>query len=185
MLHITFGYLLNLAVFLSDNNENKSVKVAIFIKIIFKKNNMEKSITELEQLTLNSSSRKFLRETAKWTKFLAILGFVAMGFMVLMSFFIGSIFKTLPQASELPADFGFVMAIVYLIIAGLYFFPIYYLFQFSKQLKAALLSKSDETLAVAFEMLKSHYKFAGVFSIIILSLYVLTIIASIFTSFMF
>ena len=37
-------------------------------------------ITQLEQLTLTSASKSFLKETAKWTQFLAILGFVFIGF---------------------------------------------------------------------------------------------------------
>jgi hypothetical protein len=40
-----------------------------------------------------------------------------------------------------------------------------------------LKSKEDEELASALEILKSHYKFIGVFTIIVLSLYALAIIA--------
>ena len=40
-------------------------------------------------------------------------------------------------------------------------------------MKAALSTKNDDTLSDAFEVLKSHYKFVGVFTIIILSLYAL------------
>ena len=43
-------------------------------------------------------------------------------------------------------------------------------------MKKALATKNEETLANAFEMLKSHYKFLGVFTIITLSLYVFAII---------
>jgi hypothetical protein len=56
---------------------------------------------------------------------------------------------------------------------AIYIFPLYYLYQFSVKLKKALTQKDDEVLASAFEMLKSHYKFVGVFTIIILSIYIL------------
>jgi hypothetical protein len=55
---------------------------------------------------------------------------------------------------------------------------VYYLFQFSSKMKKALATKNDETLASAFKMLKSHYKFIGVFTIITLSLYALLFIVS-------
>jgi hypothetical protein len=55
----------------------------------------------------------------------------------------------------------------------IYIFPLYYLYQFSVKLKKAVTSKDDEVLANAFEMLKSHYKFVGVFTIIMLSIYIL------------
>jgi hypothetical protein len=68
--------------------------------------------------------------------------------------------------------------ITYLLLAFIYFFPVYYLLKFSNQLKKALSTKNDEILAKAFEMLKSHYKFIGVFTIITISLYVLLAIVA-------
>ncbi|MGB1283569.1 MAG: DUF5362 family protein [Polaribacter sp.] len=140
---------------------------------------MEKNaITELEQLTVNSRSKNFLTETAKWTKFLSIMGFIGIGLMIIFSFFAGAIFDNLPNAQPMPIDMGMTLTITYLIIAVIYFFPVYYLFQFSGKMKAALLAKNDETLSDAFEMLKSHYKFVGVFTIIMLSLYVLIFVVA-------
>jgi hypothetical protein len=134
---------------------------------------MQNAIKELEQLTITSGAKGFLTETSKWCKFLSILGFVGLGLLLLSSFFINTIYSNMPQASAMPFNLGIVMTIVYVLIIAIYIFPIYYLYQFSIQLKKALISKDDETLASAFEMLKSHYKFTGVFSIIMLSIYVL------------
>ncbi len=75
--------------------------------------------------------------------------------------------------NQLPFNFGYLMTIVYLFFAVIYFFPVLYLFKFSKKMKLALSIKNDEKLADALEMLKSHYKFIGVFMIILLSLYAL------------
>ncbi|QOD61236.1 hypothetical protein H9I45_01955 [Polaribacter haliotis] len=137
---------------------------------------MQNAITELEELTLNGASKSFLRETAKWTYFLSILGFIGLGLTVIFSFFAGTVFSNLPNMNEIPFDFGPVMTVTYLIIVAIYFFPILYLYKFSVNMKKALQSKSDDDLAVAFEKLKSHYKFVGVFAIIILSLYLLMFI---------
>ena len=135
---------------------------------------MEKNaITELEQLIVNSRSKSFLRETAKWTKFLSIMGFIGIGIIIIFSFFAGTIFENLPNTEPMPIDLGMTLTITYLVLAVIYFFPIYYLFQFSNKMKAALLTKNDETLSDAFEVLKSHYKFVGVLTIIMLSLYAL------------
>ncbi|MCI2228331.1 DUF5362 domain-containing protein [Polaribacter sp. MSW13] len=139
---------------------------------------MENPITQLEQLTLNGRSKSFLKETAKWSFFLSIVGFISLGFLVLLAIFAGAIFNDIPEAKQVPFDLGMVMTIIYLIMAILYFFPIFYLFKFSKKMKLALLTKNDETLSDAFEMLKSHYKFIGVFTIILLSLYALIFIIS-------
>jgi uncharacterized membrane protein len=140
---------------------------------------MNNPITELEELKLTGAAKRFLSETASWTKFISILGFIGIGLMVIVSFFAGTIFNSVPQAQTMPFDFGYLMTGVYLVLALLYFFPVLYLFQFSKKMKEALQSKNDDVLATAFEKLKSHYKFIGVFTIIFISLYILMIVAAI------
>jgi hypothetical protein len=50
--------------------------------------------------------------------------------------------------------------------------------QFSTKMKKSLATKNDETLADSFQVLKSHYKFIGVFTIITMSLYVMLIVVS-------
>lgn len=140
---------------------------------------MNNPLTELEELKLTNDAKRFLSETASWGKFIAILGFIGIGAMVLFAVFAGSIFNSLPQAQTMPFDFGYVMSGIYLVIAVLYVFPVLYLFQFSTKMKKALQSKDDAILATAFEKLKSHYKFIGVFSIILISLYILGIVAAI------
>ena len=144
------------------------------------------ALTELENLTLNNQSKGFLREIAKWASFLSILGFIGLGFMVLLGVFSKILFANggmlgtaLPQDQSLPFDISNFMMVIYLIFAAIYFFPVYYLFQFSRKMKIALQTKNDEELANAFEVLKSHYKFIGVFAIIILSLYALLFIVAI------
>ncbi|MCG1036444.1 hypothetical protein KI686_08550 [Polaribacter sp. DS7-9] len=141
---------------------------------------MNNPITQLEQLTLTSASKSFLKETAKWAKFLAVLGFIFIGLMVVFAIFSTTIFDLASKMQEgVPANLGLIMTAVYLVLAFIYFFPVYYLLQFSNKMKKALLSKDDEILAKAFQMLKSHYKFIGVFTIITISLYILLIVVSV------
>jgi len=141
-------------------------------------------ITELEELHLTSTAKGFLKETAKWCFFLSILGFISIFFFIIMSIFSGVLFSSMPQElnTELPFNYGTAMTIFYLVIAAIYFFPVLYLLQFSTKLKTALKTKDDETLATAFEKLKSHYKFIGVFAIITISIYLLLFIVGIFAA---
>ena len=140
---------------------------------------MNNPITQLEQLTLTSASKRFLRETAKWSFFLSIIGFILIGLMLLLAIFANTIFgMAAVMQPGLPENFGMIMTITYLVLAIIYFFPVYYLLQFSNKMKKALSTKDDDTLANAFEMLKAHYKFIGVFTIITLSLYVLLIVVA-------
>ena len=137
-------------------------------------------ITQLEQLTLTSASKSFLKETAKWAKFLAIIGFILIALMLVFAAFSTTIFDMAAKMQPgIPENLGLSMAITYVVLAIIYFFPVYYLLQFSNKMKKAISTKNDETLAKAFEMLKSHYKFIGVFTVITMSLYALLIIVSV------
>jgi uncharacterized oligopeptide transporter (OPT) family protein len=134
---------------------------------------MQEILTELEQLKITPSAKGFLKETASWCKFLSILGFISLGLLLLGSFFIGVLYSSLPQVAAAPFNLGTIMTVFYVVVIIIYIFPIYYLYQFSAKVKKALLLKDDEVLTSAFKMLKSHYKFIGVFTIIIVSIYLL------------
>ncbi|MGC1631594.1 MAG: DUF5362 family protein [Gelidibacter sp.] len=76
-------------------------------------------------------------------------------------------------------DFGIDMSyfgIIYIVMGLIYFFPVLYLFNFSRKMKSALSLNTNEDLTAAFSNLKSHYKFLGVFTIVIISLYVLIVV---------
>lgn len=128
--------------------------------------------SELNQgMRLNDQSLKNLNETRKWTMFISIVGFVVVALMILVALFIGSIMNSLPNSSGLPITQGFASAL-YLVIAAIYFFPIYYLYKFSSHMKTGIISKSEPDIDIAFKNLNSHYKFLGVLVAIILAFYV-------------
>ncbi len=72
-----------------------------------------------------------------------------------------------------------VLMIVYLVMIVVYFFPIYYLFQFSSKMKKAIDQKDTITFAEATGFLKNHFQFIGICAIVVLSLYVLGIVVGI------
>lgn len=138
-----------------------------------------KPILELQELKLTKEAKGFLKEISKWAKFLAILGFIGVGFLVLIGFFYSNfIDKSQISDIEKQLSFGWIYIIICVVFAILFFFPNYYLIQFSSKLKSALKSKDDATLTKSLELLKSHYKFYGVFSIIMLSVYTIVFLFS-------
>ncbi len=114
--------------------------------------------------------QSYLRETAKWAKLLGILGYIGVGFLVLFSFFVKGIFEMLPETNmqQIPTT---TLSIVYFVLAGIYFFPVNYLFHFGKNMRLSLESKDQELFRDALKNLKSHYKFIGMFALVIVSLY--------------
>lgn len=151
-----------------------------FLKIF---NMMKSPLTQLEQLVLTSKAKGFLREISKWTFFFSILGFINIALFVLGAIVImlglSPMLDLAGQQQGIP-NLGLILGVFYLFTAILMIFPVVYLFKFSRKMKKALTTKSDAILADAFENLKSHFKFIGVLTIIVISLYVLVFIFSIF-----
>ena len=136
-------------------------------------------------LQVTPQSQSYLTESAKWGKFLAIVGFIFCGFMVILAFLIPALFSQLAQNSASEATFSFssstktIMTVMYLILAVLLFFPCIYLYRFSVKMQVATRNISEENFDDALMNLKSMFKFYGIFTIAILSFYALIIIVSI------
>ena len=130
--------------------------------------------SSLFELQLDHEGMGFLAETAKWAKFLAIVGFVFSGLIVIMAFFIGNLLSSLaPLGGVYMSSFGVLGTVIYLIVAALIFFPNLFLFNFSRKMQAALRNTDQTSLNASLGSLKSKYKFMGILTIVILSIYLL------------
>lgn len=127
-------------------------------------------------LFLNKENLHDLNEIRKWTYFLAILGFIGVAFMIIVALFIGSFLESSGQ--QMPVPHGALTG-MYLLIAIIYFFPVLYLFKFSTSIRKALYENNEHQLTTAFGNLKRHYKFLGILTIILISVYTLAILFAI------
>ena len=146
----------------------------------------EKSAFDSFELEITEDIKGFLKETSSWSYFLAILGFVGIGLMTIFGVFFGAIMSSGAMGANNPYEsLGFsvgYLGFIYVVLALIYFFPVYYLFNFSKKMKSALRTTNRDDFKLAFSNLKSHYKFMGIFTIIIISIYVLIFIIGIFAA---
>jgi hypothetical protein len=144
---------------------------------------METLDNNLNQNTLSNTSKAFILETAKWAKFLAIVGFVMLGLMAIVVLFMlvaGVAFMNMSRSFGAGASGSMGMiAFIYIAMIVLYFFPTYYLYQFASKIKSGLLSGNDSNVDSGFENLKSTFKFMGIFMIVVLSLYGLALVFSV------
>lgn len=140
---------------------------------------------EQTNLEVNNQAVDALRESAKWSMFLAVIGFIGLGFMIIAALFIGSAMKMIPKDPNNPVSLvqGYI-SIIYIIIAALYFPPIYYLYKYASDMKTSLQSRNSQSLSEALVSLKSHHKYLGISIIVLMALYVIGIIVMIgfFTS---
>lgn len=130
-------------------------------------------------LTVSPEAKYYLAKTRKWTKFFAIIGFVGIGLMLILSIFMGTLLSSLPQPAFGATPFpSFMFTIIYLLMAAIYFAPVMYLYKHSKHSDLALKTNSDVELTNSFKYLYKHYQYVGIVSVIILSLYALVFIGS-------
>lgn len=134
-------------------------------------------------LQITPRSQTYLVEAARWGKFLAIMGFILCGLMVLLAFFIPAVLSQMPQTNGLSIEFTGAMktgmTILYLVFSVLFFMPCLFLYKFSIKMQSATKLMSQENLDESLMNLKSLFKFYGIFTIAILSFYALVFIIGI------
>jgi len=141
---------------------------------------MEQNESTLFKLEVEGASTQFLAETARWCKFLSIVGFIMCGLLVILALFMGTLMGTAFSQFEgsglLGGGMSIFVTVLYLAFALLYFFPCLYLFRFSDKMKRALVESNQVEMTSAFENLKSCFKFMGIMTIVLLSFYALALI---------
>lgn len=134
------------------------------------------SITEQNpQLIINDNGREYLKTASKWATFLAIMGFIGTGFMILAGLFISLLS---PLSSKINQPFGFpfwILGLVYVLLALVYLFPALYLFNFASKVKTALYSLNQDVFDNGLRNLKMMFKFMGIMTIVLIMTYIIAI----------
>jgi hypothetical protein len=131
-------------------------------------------------LQVDGSNIPYLNEAAKWAKFLAVLGFIICALLILTAVFAGTFLaSSFSQVDSELSSLGSIgsgfITVWFLLVALLYFFPSFYLFNFASKMQTALRNNDQINLNNAFKNLKSCFKFWGVLFFMILSFFSLVI----------
>ncbi|MDI3322240.1 hypothetical protein [Pinibacter soli] len=137
--------------------------------------NVETSLLDVN-LTIDTQSDRSLRETAKWNKFLAIIGFIFGGFFILAGVFAiaGSSFSASTEAIFAFGS-GIGAVIVFLVFAVLSILPNIFRYRFASQVIQALDTNDQVTLSSSLNNLKIFYRFYGIIMIVMIAFYALAI----------
>lgn len=142
--------------------------------------------SSLFNLSIDPLTKSHLSEAAKWARFLSIVGMVSLVLMVLFGLFFSTIigrtsnpFEGAEPDTNVSSFMGIGMAILYIVLAAIWFFPLLYLLRFANTLKVALINNDQTALNVSFQNLKSCFRYVGIFTIIILVMYALIFVFAI------
>jgi hypothetical protein len=119
-----------------------------------------------------------LNSTRKWTTFLSILGFIFLGLLIIAglttSLFLAT-FKTKEVNLGIPES---IMIIIFIIAGAVYFFPVLFLFRFSRNIRDGIQKLNPSKLHRGFNNLRLYFTYIGITVIVVLSIYVIALVAS-------
>ena len=134
---------------------------------------LENNKIEIERETLSH-----LDTTRKWAMFLAIIGFIFLGLIIIIGLIAGTFltaFNSGEKGLGIPESLMFVPV---LLLAVVYFFPVLFLFRFSKHASHAVHRLDKMELHKAIKNLKFYFVYIGVLIILVFSLYVAILIVA-------
>jgi|688.fasta_scaffold86919_3 hypothetical protein len=133
---------------------------------------MENSIFKLN---IDENAKYYLQETAKWARFLAIVGISLTVILCLLGLVMIAFTITSFYDQRQYAAIGF----AYIILGMIQLYPILRLLSFGKRMKEGLMSDNQQTFENSLLNLKNCFKFIGIATIITLILYGIIILVAV------
>ena len=128
---------------------------------------------EEKDLQLLQESKLYVSSMGKWMKFFAVLGCIGIAILVLCTIFMMAFGGHIPMFGCMSLRW---FSLIYLIMAVLYIIPTIYLFRASAAAKLAVECNDNVQMTEFLKNNKSFWKFCGIFTIVVLIVYVLVII---------
>ncbi len=117
-----------------------------------------------------------------WVHFLSILGFIGCGFLVL----VGLVMMVAGSRAfnyQGAAGMGIFIGFIYLVLAGLYFFPALKLTQYASRIASLRESHSEQDLISALDAQCSFWAFVGIVAIVTIGIYILLFLIAMIAAF--
>ena len=119
-----------------------------------------------------------LRATKPWVRLISVVMFISVGLM-----WLGGVAMMFMSSAMGMRDSGFVgpvVGIIYIILGGLYIFPAYFLHQYASSINHLVQGGGDSAMENALGSQKSFWRFVGILTLVIISLYALIFLFAIF-----
>ena len=130
--------------------------------------------------TITPLMGQYLLATRPWVLFLSILGFIATGLMV-----VAAIAMMVIGASAGPygrSGPGPIFGLIYLLVAVLYAVPAWLLSNYASAIKRFRHSRSSRDMEAALGSQKSFWRFVGIVTAVILSIYLFILLILVFVA---
>jgi hypothetical protein len=134
------------------------------------------NIQDESKIEIGPEALKNLNVTRKWTTFLSVLGFIFLG-LIIVAGLATSLFLTTFKSQQ--ANLGvpeWLMIVVIIAIGIFYFFPIFFLFRFSRNTRDGVQNRDPRKLTKGFRNLRLYFAYLGIMVILVLTVYFMLLI---------
>jgi hypothetical protein len=135
-------------------------------------------LAEIKTIEVDQQMLKQLNTTRRWTMFLAIVGFILLGILIVMGILTGTFLSFFSPGDKAMITKELLAAIGFIVVTILYFFPVLYLLRFSNHMARAVHHMDSMEFAKAIKNLKSFFVFFGILTILALTAYISALIIS-------
>lgn len=127
---------------------------------------------ESPKLEIGQETLKTLNITRKWTMFLAVLGFIFLGLMLTLGLITGTFLSAFSLSNKTPGIPDALLLAGFFGMAVIYFFPIFFLYRFSKHTSIAVTTLDSNELDKALKYLKRYFVYLGILLIGVITIYI-------------
>lgn len=131
---------------------------------------------EIRKIEIGQETLKHLNTLRKWTMFLAVSGFIFLGLIITLGLITGTFLTAFSNSDKMPGIPDALVYAAFITVTLVIFFPILFLFRFSKHTAKAVLTHDRKEMHIAIKYLKRYFIYIGVLLIVIFSAYIASII---------
>jgi len=133
---------------------------------------------EIKKIEVEEETLSHLNTARKWAMFLAIIGFIFLGLIIVIGLIAGTFLTAFNSGEKSLGIPESLMFLPILFLAVIYFFPVLFLFRFSKHTAHAVQTLDKQKLHKAIKNLKFYFAYIGILIIIVFSFYIVALIVA-------
>ncbi|HEU0063984.1 MAG TPA: hypothetical protein VFQ58_03100, partial [Flavisolibacter sp.] len=124
----------------------------------------------LFSLTIDPATKAYLNDTSKWARFIAITGMIVLVIVLIFTILGATVLNNasiitvsgMQEMEGLKNSIRVGMVVGSIIVTGIAFIPLLYLFNFANKMKKSLALNQQAMLNESFFNLKKYFRFLGI-----------------------
>ncbi len=135
-------------------------------------------------LSIDPLTKTNLSETARWARFLAVAGFIFLVFVILLGVYSSVTISRYEESyremglrgAGVGGTLGTSVAVMYIIMAVIAFFPLLFVLRFANSMSSALNTNDQAMLNASFQNLKVCFRYLGIITIVFMVMIALSLV---------